>query len=200
MRTIVEIRSAKGDYFAIGRNKGGYYLKNKYTEIPNEFGLYDTNDVRKLFDELCSSISKCYLQESLYPIGDEAQIYVEYDDKSIELYKCPERSGITIGVTRYSDLFDDVFFNRSDVLTLDHLRRVCRDKEESYSVFLYIMKCLNEEDSVRIEGAPYSLEMNELGMKRRILAFNADRTIGETKVRLKYTELLKAYGVRVMEK
>lgn len=200
MRNIVEIRAAKGDYFAIGRDTGGYYIKNKYTEIPNEFGLYDTNDVRKLFDELCSSISKCNLQESLYPIGDEAQIYVEYDDKSIELYKCPERSGITIGVIRYSDLFDDVFFSKSEVLTLDHLRRVCRDKEESYSVFLYIMKCLNEEDGVRIEGAPYSLEMNELGMKRRILAFNADRTIGETKVRLKYIELLKAYGVRVMEK
>ena len=67
-------------------------------------------------------------------------------------------------------------------------------------VFLYIMKCLNEDDGVRIEEAPYSLEMNELGMKRRILAFNADRTIGETKARLKYIELLKAYGVRVMEK
>ena len=58
-------------------------------------------------------------------------------------------------------------------------------------VFLYIMKCLNEEDGVRIEGAPYSLEMNELGMKRRILAFNADRTIGETKVRLNTLNCLR---------
>ena len=56
MRNVIEIRSESGNFFRIGRNGDGYYLKNSFTEIPNEFGFYDISQVKKLFIDLCERI------------------------------------------------------------------------------------------------------------------------------------------------
>ena len=56
MGSIVAIKSATGNYFEIGRDQEEYYLKNEYTEIPNEFHKYAMADVKKLFDDLCARV------------------------------------------------------------------------------------------------------------------------------------------------
>ena len=56
MAEITSIESVHGNYFVIGKSKDGYFLKNNFTEIPNEFGMYDIEEVGRLFQDLCGRV------------------------------------------------------------------------------------------------------------------------------------------------
>ena len=59
LKEIVAIKSADGCYFVIGKNEQGFFLKNKYTKIPNEFHLYNDEEVKELFQDLCDRVEEC---------------------------------------------------------------------------------------------------------------------------------------------
>lgn len=59
MKEIIAIKSAAGSYFEVEKNSTGYYLRNRYTEIPNEFQYYDAGIAQRFFEELCNRIPDC---------------------------------------------------------------------------------------------------------------------------------------------
>ena len=99
LKEIVAIKSADGCYFVIGKNEQGFFLKNKYTKIPNEFHLYNDEEVKELFQDLCDRVEECVPVS--YPSGHpNSCMYVIYSDKSVQLYK--EQRGVEKNLCAYT--------------------------------------------------------------------------------------------------
>ncbi|MCR5325051.1 MAG: hypothetical protein K6E85_17475 [Lachnospiraceae bacterium] len=208
-KEITGFSSAEGDYFLITmQKKDVYYLKNKYTEIPNEFGIYSMKALEELFKDLRKCIS----------VSDPAEIpgghpnscfYVLYEDGTKQLFRQKEDSKINVchnvsSVAHYSELFpDDLWI--SELVTIDHLRSVCESGTEAYDVFVQAVSHMIQDGETAVseqinEDSSIDLNMDVLGRQYPFIKIRADGLIesdGNMASRLEYVRILKEKGVRI---
>ncbi len=206
MKEIVAIKSENGSYFVIGKNESGYYLKNKYTEIPNEFNMYSEAEVKKLFDDLCERIPDC-VKVGFVTGHPNSCLRAVYSDKTEQLFR--EQKGIgknlaafTYGAASFSEFFSGRISGRSELITLDHLRWVCREKSENYKVLLKAVRDYIEDDYVSVfevlkpDGTTEIRKMIYSVDHGAIITITADGSIGETG-ELGFVELMKQHDVSI---
>lgn len=196
-KEIIEIRSEEGDYFVIGKNKKGYFLKNRYTEIPNEFAHIpvggDTRritaarpmevvrdyekDVEIMFRVMCKQVEEAWQiaagmsPEQVREKWDKSKcVKVIFADKTERLCRDFDCDLNTYIISRFSDFSVNFFedtdpseirekdedtwgysFERSDIITLDRIRRACEDKVENYEEFLKAVRDYEEDDYTDIK-------------------------------------------------
>lgn len=206
MRSVTEVRSAEGSYFVIGKNDDGYYLRNLYTEIPNEFGMYNIEEVQSLFDGLCDRIPEC--KETDHPYGHpNSCMRVIYSDGAEQLYKETEQGlnlcAFTARAAQYSEFFGSVLFFRSELITLDHLRKVCSEKEERFEIFITALKDYLEDDYLTLveeiqEDGSIRIRENVYSNVYYPVTINPDGYIEETG-NIKFVELMKRNNVRIIK-
>lgn len=210
MKSVKVIRSAEGDYFVIGKTEGGYYLKNEYTEIPNEFNMYSMDTVEKMFEELCDRIPEC--DEVSVPSGHvNSCMWVYYEDGTKQLYKQTERGmnlcAFTSRTADYSEYNGFKMVAWSGMLmTLEHLREVCKKGIEDYDFFYRALKRYDDDDEMRVEedfqddgSVVFKGIYLPFGTHNGItVSLMPDGTIDETN-NIKFVEVLKQNGVRVIK-
>jgi hypothetical protein len=206
MRNVVEIRSENGNFFRIGRNSDGYYLKNLFTEIPNEFGYYDISQVKRLFIDLCERI-----QESV-PATDlnghpNAYMRVFYDNNTQILYTQGEDGknlcAYTSKAANFSEFYTGTFFGeRSELITLEHLRQICTGKEEKLETFFKALKDYKEDDYTFLEMVDFpdgsiSIDKSCYGVKAEgFVTISPEGFIGNDGD-LAFVQLMKREGVKI---
>ncbi len=206
-KEIVAIKSVEGSYFEIGRTRSGYYLKNSFTEIPNEFELYSIDVVKKLFDDLCERVPECMRVDHSFGCPNDC-ICVVYSDRTEQLYHAQDGIGMNLAAfatetAKYVEFYEDPFYYwGSPLMTLEHLRRVCRSKREDYAVFFKAIRDYIEDDGIDLHDVTLSdgtIEIHEL-----VLGFDfgadysimPDGKIGKTG-KLRFIELMKKNDVSV---
>ena len=206
MRNVVEIRSVNGNFFRTGRNSDGYYLKNLFTEIPNEFGFYDISHVKRLFIDLCERI-----QESV-PATDlnghpNAYMRVFYDNNTQNLYTQGENGknlcAYTSKAANFSEFCTGTFFGeRSELITLEHLRQICTVKEEKLETFFKALKDYKEDDytfleMVELSDGGISIDKSCYGVKAEgFVTISPEGFIGNDGD-LAFVQLMKREGVKI---
>lgn len=207
MRNVVEIRSENGNFFRIGRNSEGYYLKNLFTEIPNEFGFYDIDQVKKLFISLCERI-----QETV-PATDmnghpNAYMRVFYDNDTQILYTQGEEGknlcAYTAEAASFSEFYTGTIFGeRSELITLKHLRQICSVKEERLETFFKALKDYKEDDYTFLEmdkspDGGISIDKSCYGVKAKgFVTVSPEGFIGNDGD-LAFVKLMKKEGVKII--
>lgn len=207
-KEVVAIKSADGSYFVVGKNDSGYYLRNKYTSIPNEFNIADEAAVKKLFEDLCDRIPECVRVD--YPSGHpNSCMRVVFEDKTEQVFKEGENASknlcaYTHNTARYSDFQPEQYsWIMSDLITLDHIRWVCKDKQENYDVFFQAIKTMKEDDGIWIFDTTNPDGSIEIHVKvwtideGPIVTILPNGKIEKTGG-LKFVEVLKAYDVKVL--
>lgn len=131
MKDIIAIRSAAGSYFEVGKNSTCYYLRSRYTEI---------HDCEEVFS----------------PSGHpNSCMYIIYADGTMRLFKTQEGIGknlcaYTSDAADYSEFFPSIL-ESSNLLTLQHLRQVCREEgKEDFSYFLKAVRDLVEDYKTQV--------------------------------------------------
>lgn len=206
MRNVVEIGSVNGNFFRVGRNRDGYYLKNLFTEIPNEFGYYDISQVKRLFIDLCERI-----QESV-PATDlnghpNAYMRVFYDNNTQILYTQGENGknlcAYTSKAANFSEFYTGTFFGeRSELITLEHLRQICTAKEEKLETFFQALKDYKEDDytflkMVELPDGGISIDKSCYGVKAEgFVTISPEGFIGNDGD-LAFVQLMKREGVKI---
>ena len=248
-REIIEIRSVEGDYFVIGKNARGFYLKNRYTEVPNEFAhipiggdtrritaarpkemVWDyEKDVEIMFRVLCQRVEEAWQvaagmsETQVKEQRDKSRcVKVIFADKTERLCRDFNHRLNTYTIARFSDfsvnLFDGVesdeireknadiwgnSFERSDIITLDRIRRACEDKVENYEMFLRAVRDYEEDDYTDIketvaEDGSISLDYycycQCLG--EGFITLDAEGNIGAPGI-FRWIKVLKENGVKV---
>ena len=130
-----------------------YYLKNKYTEIPNEFGIYDSNNLKGLFDGICASISECIPIEYASSFSDDFQVRVYYEDNSSQAFKEQEENeGDSVSkearhIAHISEFFSntDSFWHPEELLIINDLRCICKVGKISPDELLKNIKHTDED-------------------------------------------------------
>ncbi len=207
-KEIVAIKSADGNYFEIGKNEFGYYLKNNYTDIPNEFNMYSLETVKKMFLDLCERVPDC--AKVSIPSGHKNScMLVEYSDKTEQLFQ--EQKGIEMNLCAYTaktaeyvEFYADQFFSwhSSSLITLAHLRQVCREKSEDYTVFLTAIRDVIEDDGIDIREnilTDGTIEIHRIVLGHDYGTFISIMPSGkiEKTGNLKFVELMKKHDVSV---
>lgn len=206
MKNVISIQSVRGESFIIGKNSKGYYLRNKYTEIPNEFGMYDINDVEELFNGLCERIPESV--KTLFPCGHpNSCMKVTYDDNTTAMYKQGETGlnlcAFTHHAAAFSEYYERSFFDgRSDLITLDYLRGVCSKGKASLETVYKAIKDYKEDDYTFLEKSrlldgTISIDKKCYGvLSPGMVTIMPDGHIGNT-YDIKFLELMKKQGVVV---
>ncbi len=206
MRNVIEIRSESGNFFRIGRNEDGYYLKNSFTEIPNEFGFYDINQVKKLFIDLCERILESVPATDMNE-HPNAYMRVFYDNDTQILYTQgtdgKNLCAYTSRAANFSEFYTRTFFGeRSKLITLEHLRQICTGKEESLETFFKALKDYTEDDytfleMVELPDGGISIDKSCYGVKANgFVTISPDGFIGNDGD-LAFVQLMKREGVKV---
>lgn len=206
MNDIIAIKSSAGSYFEVGKNSNGYYLKNRYTEIPNEFQYYDAGIEKRYFEKLCERIPDC--EEVSYPSGrPNSCMYVIYADGTVRLLKEQEGIGKSIGsctydVACYSEFFPLYTLGQSELLTTHHLRDVCREGKESFDYLFQALIDIYEDDEIDVMLEPQSngsaaIKITVYGITSREITITEDGSIAKTGGVL-FVELLKKHHVRIV--
>ncbi len=209
MKEIAEIRSANGNYFVIGKRNGSYYLKNKYTEIPNEFEVYDIAKVKELFADLCERVPEC--KQVKYASGHpNSCMYVIYSDKTQVMFQQQDGIGknlcaYTAKTAHFSEFFKSTFISgNSELITLDHLRWVCEDKTENLDVLIQALKDFETDDYIEVchrTNAEGEIEIYRkiYGREHDVLVtILPDGKIGKTGT-YQFVELMKKHDVTVVK-
>lgn len=209
MKDIVAIKSVDCRYFCIGKRNGRYFLKNEYTEIPNEFGYYDMGKVEQLFNDLRDGIIETMDSSLPLEIPETTLCKVIYEDKTEAPYKCRD-GGINVRflagrVDGYSEFYERMFFGgKSKYISLDRLRWVCEDKEENIDVFLEALKDFDEDDYTSLEvihndDGSVSIDKICYGVRTKdYVTLDRMGVIGNDGEHL-FVKLMKQNGVRVHE-
>jgi hypothetical protein len=206
MRNVIEIRSESGNFFRIGRNEEGYYLKNLFTEIPNEFGFYDISQVKKLFIDLCERIHESVPATDMNE-HPNAYMRVLYDNDTQILYTQGKDGknlcAYTSRAANFSEFYTGTFFGgRSKLITLEHLRQICTDKEESLETFFKALKDYTEDDytfleMVELPDGGISIDKSCYGVKANgFVTISPDGFIGNDGD-LAFVQLMKREGVKI---
>ena len=206
MRNVIEIRSESGNFFRIGRNEDGYYLNNSFTEIPNEFGFYDINQVKKLFIDLCERVRESGSATDLngHP---NAYMRVFYDNDTQILYTQGKDGknlcAYTSKAASFSEFYTRTFFGeRSELITLEHLRQICTGKEEKLETFFKALKDYKEDDYTFLEmdkspDGGISIDKSCYGVKANgFVTISPDGFIGNDGD-LGFVQLMKREGVKI---
>jgi len=207
MAKVKYIKSVSGNYFEIGINlDGSTYLRNNYTEVPNEFGFYDTERVRKLFDILGQQISNAqpveFTNSSEHP---NSCIRVLFDDGKVQLFKGNFCSSTTNAAT-YNEFWGHSIFSYSEMITLNRLRQVVREKREYKEVFLKAVEDIEIAgddymwmDTRKNEDGSFEMDKYTYGQlsSKGFISVDKDGYIVNTGD-LQYTELLKKNGVMII--
>lgn len=213
MNRVRCIQSVNGSYFEIGIGLDGkLYLKNKYTEIPNEFALYDLEKVKELFDDLCSEIPNCeavsFASSKEHP---NSFMRVLRDDGKVEILNKKLGSGknlcaLTCNAATYSEFFGTYIGAYNEMITISRLRQVIKDKIEYKQIYQEAVEDIaigaddymwmkirdNEDGSWEMDEYTYSRVSKEA-----YVSVDKDGYIINTGS-LNYTELLKKNSVRVL--
>ena len=208
-KKIVGFSSASGGSFLIlMKKKDSYYLKNQYTEIPNEFRLYSMKVLKELFKELrkCVSASEPAEAPSGHP---NSCFYVIYETGSKQLFRQKEESKINVcsRVARaacYSEFFpDDLWI--SELVTLDHLRNVCESGTEAYDIFVQAVQHMIQDGETSVAerinpDGSIDLDMDVLGRKYPFIRIGADGLIkkcGNIASEPEYVRILQEKGIKI---
>ncbi len=207
MKNVVSIESVNGDPFKIGRNQNGYYLSNNYTQIPNEFGAYSIMEIENLFHELCDRIPESV--ETLFPRGhSNANMKVTYEDGTKVIYTQGEGgknlAAFTSRAAKYSEFYKNLIMGgRSDLITLDHLRKICSVKIESFDIFIKALKDFEEDDYLFLEVKTFpdgstSIDESCYGQKFKgfVTLLSDGRIMNDGGLR--FVRVMKERGVRVV--
>ena len=209
-KKIVGFLSATGNQFLIEmRKKGQYHLKNKYTEVPNEFGRYSIQAVEKLFKDLKRVMHACEPAESQSGHRNSC-FYVIYEDNTRQLMKEKEDSrmnvcAFTANAAMYSEFFPD-HFHYSEVVTLDHLRDVCESGTEAYDIFLQAVGDMVRDGETDVvphiyEFGEIEINMDVYGREYSFIRIGADGMIqktGNSVAEPEYVKLLQDQGVKIV--
>ena len=206
-KEIVGFKSINGGYFEIWKADDGYHLKNKYTEVPNEFKLYNKKAIKKLFDDLCERVPECIPVEfeSGHP---NSCMRVIFGDKTETIYKEQEKVGknlcaYTSQVANYSEFVGGIWYPFSKTITIEHIRWVVKTKAESFSNVIDYLKTAIEDDYIDIvinKNSEGAIEISEViyGFKRKPFMTVYLNGEFETTIKMPYLELLKRYKVILM--
>ena len=206
MKEVVAIKSENGSYFYIGKGRNRYYLKNRYTEIPNEFGMYDLGKVKEIFNELCERIPESV--PAVSSLGHpNSFMRVVYSDRTEEIFTQGEAGrnlcAYTSNAANYSEFFTGrIFGGKSEYVTLDHLRWVCSEKEENMDVFIKALKDFEEDDYLyleekKLEDGTISIDKHCYGnVSKGFVSILPDGRIGNDGG-FKFVKLMKAKDVRI---
>lgn len=209
MREILAIHSAEGDYFYVGINDKGFYLRNEYTTIPNEFEKYSMRDIKKLFDGLCERIPECVAVDHVRADRHvNSFMYVVYDDGTEQLYM--EQKGVgmnlctfTHSTAEYNEFFNGRFWSYNPgTLNLKRLRQVCKSKKEDLDILFRAVCAMDEDDYIDLELEPrpdggYNIVKSCYGVTdKEYITIMKDGRIDNTG-QFTYTKLLKEQGVRI---
>ena len=207
MKEIVGFKSINGGYFEIWKADDGYHLKNKYTEVPNEFKLYDEKTIKTLFDDLCERVPECIPVDfaSGHP---NSCMRVVFADKSEAIYKKQEKVGKNLcayisRVAEYSEFVGGILYPHSDTITIEHVRWVIKTKTESFSNVIEYLKNAIEDDYIDININKNSEDIREIskvvyGFKCRPFMTVFPNGEFETKEKVLYLEFLKENDVVLM--
>ena len=209
MKEVIAFHSAEGNYYYIGKSDKGYFLRNEYTVIPNEFEKYSMEDIKQLFDDLCERIPECLPVDRVRSDRHKNSfMYVVYDDMTEQLYMEQEGVGKNLcayncHVAEYNEFFNDTFLAIiPSTLTLDRLRQVCKDKKEDLDVMFDAVDSMDGDDYThfkieeRADGG-YSIVRSCYGVAdKEFITIMKDGSIGNTGW-FTYIKLLKEHGVRV---
>ncbi len=206
MRNVIEIRSEKGSFFRIGRNREGYYLKNLFTEIPNEFGFYDITQVKELFIDLCERIQESVPARNMkgHP---NAYMRVLYDNDTQILYTQGENGknlcAYTSRAANFSEFYTGTILGESsELITLEHLRHICTGKEEKLETFFKALKDYKEDDytflkMVELPDGGISIDKSCYGVKAKgFVTVSPEGFIGNDGD-LAFVKLMKRADVRI---
>ena len=203
MKKIVSIKSAEGSFFEIGKSaKNSYYLRNEFTEIPNELMEYDMNEIKKMFDDMCQAISTCVPVDYASGHPNDCAIVI-YDDNTRQMFKGQDGVGCnfaawTSSVAKYSEFIDSSWWESRRLLTLTDMRRICSSKYITPEELYKILKIEVEDEYVSISYDSRGFSKTYCGMEQGyFLTLNIDGTILNPG-RFKFVEVLKKNGVRVM--
>ncbi len=208
-KEIIGFSSASGDVFSIYiEKKDNYHLKNKYTEIPNEFGVYSMKVIKELFKELRKCISACEPAEA--PSGHpNSCFYVIYDDGSKRLLRQKEDAKINVcyhvaNAAGYSEFFPDNLWI-SELVTIDHLRSVCECGFETYDIFLQAIRHMIQDGETSVSerinrDGSIDLDMDVMGRKYPFIRIGADGSIeksGNIASEPEYVRILHEKGIKI---
>lgn len=206
-KEIVGFKSIKGGYFEIWKADDGYHLKNKYTEVPNEFKLYDEKTIKTLFDDLCERVPECIPVdfESGHP---NSCMRVIFADKTETIYKEQEKVGknlcaYTSRVAEYSEFVGGILYPLSDTITIEHVRWVIKTKTENFSNVIEYLKNAIEDDYIDIVINKNNEDVREIsmviyGFKHRPFMSIFSNGYFENDYKSTYLSLLKEYGIKLI--
>jgi len=212
MPNVKCIQSANGNYFEIGISvDGDIYLYNKYTQVPNEFGLYDKEKVRELFDNLRAEIPNCEpVDFASWKAHPNSHMRVLFDDGSVQIYKETEKGknlcAMTYNAASYSEFWGPYIGADNEMVTLSRLRQVIKEKREYKKLFQEAVEdiAIGADDYMWMkirDNEDGSWEMDEYiygrVSKEAYVSADKDGYIINTGG-LKYTELLKENGVKLI--
>ncbi|MCR5768960.1 MAG: hypothetical protein K6G45_10790 [Lachnospiraceae bacterium] len=211
-KKIIGFMSASGQYFQIiMKKKGVYYLKNEYTEVPNEFGLYSMKTVAELYKGLRRCLSKTVSEEAEEPSGHpNSCFYVIYEDNTRKLYRKKDDARLNVTAftnkaATYSEWVPGTMYV-SEFVTLDRLRDAVECGEIAYDIFLQAVKHLVQDGETGIsphihDDGSIDLDMNVQGREYSFIKIGVDGLItqaGNLASELDYVKILKDNNVKVV--
>lgn len=209
MKEVIAFHSAKGNYYYIGKDEKGYYLRNRHTTIPNEFEKYSMEKIKELFDDLCERILECVpVDQVLAGRHVNSYMYVVYDDMTEQLFMQQEGVGRNLcayncNVADYDEFLDEFLgFYNPGTLTLERLRQVCKCKREDLDILLNAVRAMRGDDYTyfdiepRQDGGYNIVETCYCVPNKEFITIMEDGSIGNTG-ELTYIKLLKEQGVHV---
>ena len=144
MKQIIELVFTEDEnFFLIGKGDRGYYLKNRFTEIPNEFsGEKELQDVQKKFEMLCRDVAveEVVPDTARLQMGQDGCSYVKaiFADRTAQWYRIEKYSFLFLETAVYTDFLEKPYYWRrewAEFTSLEGVRRICRQKVLDY-VFL----------------------------------------------------------------
>lgn len=212
MANVKCIQSVNGSYFEIGiSDDGNIYLYNKFTQVPNEFGLYDMEKVKELFDDLCAEIPNSEpVNFASWKAHPNSHMRVLFDDGNVQIYRETKKGknlcALTSNVASYSEFHGPYIGADNEMITVSRLRQVIKEKREYKKLFQKAVEdiAIGTDDYMWVkirDGEDGSWEMDEYTYGRvsieAYVSADKDGCIINTGG-LKYAELLKENGVRLI--
>ena len=216
MEQIVELVYVKDeDFFLFGKGEKGYYLKNRFTEMPNEFsGEKELKYLREEFERLCGYVAEAEPIEDIFemqmiPDGNwgcaKPYVKVTFADRTTQWYRVENKDLLFWWTAIYSDFAENIYYWKeyewAQFTALKVVRRICEQKILDYGFLIKALKNGWEDDYTWVDEVPeenggVSLDYYCYAVCQWRVIIGKDGTI-EDAGDLRVMQVLKAQGVKV---
>ncbi len=192
------------NFFLMGKTAEGISLKNRFTEIPNEFEMYDLTKIEEAFNDACKMV-KDLEEVSQMETGDLA-VKVHYSDGTSRLLREGKDNNqfthIVFTASSSNEFLPPLCFYYNDYFSLFNLRKLCRKGRADFRKLYGELKYLYDDDFEYVhinecDDGTICINHSVFCVDRLLMKIMPDGQISETDEDMPFLTLLKQQGVRV---